>query len=118
MKESIYKMSAGLANVHIGGPLFRSEVREVMRNHDVFVLSSNAFEGWGAVVNEALEEGMKVVGTFEAGASATILPVNNLFHSGDWRGLRQILTGIIQDAGIGLWTAESAARAMMLMIYE
>ena len=47
--------------------------------------------GWGAVLNEALEEGMEVVGTFEAGASATILPRENLFHAGDWRGLRRLL---------------------------
>ena len=51
------------------------KVRELMREHDLFVLASNAYEGWGAVVSEALEEGMRVLGTFEAGASAAILPV-------------------------------------------
>lgn len=89
------------------------EVRKLMRAHDVYVLSSNAYEGWGAVVSEALEEGMRVVGTYEAGASATMLPESNLFHSGDWRRLASILANDIKKIDIGMWTAKSAARALM-----
>ena len=80
-----------------------------MREHDVYVLSSNAYEGWGTVVSEALEEGMKVVGTYEAGASATMLPESNLFHAGDWRCLKNILENQILDVSIGDWTADFAA---------
>ena len=50
------------------------KVRELMREHDLFVFPSNGLEGWGAVVSEALEEGMNVIGTFESGAPATLLP--------------------------------------------
>ena len=60
-----------------------AEVRAFMRSHEVYVLPSNAYEGWGAVVSEALEEGMEVLGTYEAGSSATVLPQENLFHAGD-----------------------------------
>ena len=77
------------------------------------VLSSNAYEGWGAVVSEALEEGMRVVGTYEAGASATMLPESNLFHFGDWRRLASILANDIKMIDIGMWTAKSAARELM-----
>ena len=90
-----------------------SEVRELMREHEVYVLSSNAFEGWGAVVNEALEEGMKVVGTYEAGASATVLPDCNLYHAGDWRRLSEMLSHPIADVGIGGWNVRRAARALL-----
>ena len=90
-------------------PVPIDQVRKLMRAHDVYVLSSNAYEGWGAVVSEALEEGMKVIGTYEAGASATILPESNLFHAGDWRCLKNILENQILDVSIGDWTADFAA---------
>ena len=90
-----------------------SEVRKLMREHDVYVLSSNGYEGWGAVVSEALEEGMLVLGTYEAGSSATILPESNLFHAGDWRRLKMLLEGNVEKVGIGPWTAKSAAEFLI-----
>jgi glycosyltransferase involved in cell wall biosynthesis len=84
-----------------------------MREHDVYVLSSNGYEGWGAVVSEALEEGMAVIGTHEAGSSATILPESNLFHAGDWRRLKELLERDVERVGIGEWTAKSAAGVLL-----
>ena len=65
-----------------------------MREHDVYILASNEQEGWGATVNEALEEGMTVLGTYEAGASAALLPQGQLFHAGDWKALAKALDRI------------------------
>ena len=93
-------------------PVPINEVRKLMREHDVYVLSSNGYEGWGAVVSEALEEGRAVVGTYEAGSSATILPESNLFHAGDWRKLKELLEGDVERVGIGPWTAKSAAEVL------
>lgn len=90
-------------------PVPINEVRKLMREHDVYVLSSNAYEGWGAVVSEALEEGMSVIGTYEAGSSGTILPEGNLFHAGDWRRLKKLLQNDILRVDIGLWTANGAS---------
>jgi len=90
-------------------PVPISEVRKLMREHDVYALSSNEYEGWGAVVSEALEEGMKVVGTYEAGSSATILPKDNLFHAGNWKGLMNLLNASVKSGDIGNWNAEYAA---------
>ena len=89
------------------------EVRKLMREHDVYVFSSNAYEGWGAVVSEALEEEMAVLGTYEAGSSATILPEGNLFSAGDWRRLKKILLNDILQINIGLWTAKGASTALI-----
>lgn len=72
-------------------PVPIADVRKLMREHDVYVLASNAYEGWGAVVSEALEEGTKVIGTYEAGSSVTMLPEECLFHAGDWRRLMFLL---------------------------
>lgn len=93
-------------------PVPIDEVRKLMREHYVYVLASNAYEGWGAVVSEALEEGMKVVGTYEAGSSATILPNECLFHAGDWKGLLKLLQNDAPKVGIGEWTAKCAAEVM------
>lgn len=68
------------------------KIREIMREHDVYVFSSNGMDGWGAVVNEALEEGMAVIGTYETGASAVLLPESNLYHCGDVKGLVKCLS--------------------------
>lgn len=93
-------------------PVLIADVRKLMREHDVYVLASNGYEGWGAVVSEALEEGMKVIGTYEAGSSATMLPESNLFHSGDWRGLLARLQTTL-PTGIGNWGAKFAAKYIL-----
>ena len=93
------------------------KIREIMRQHDVYVFSSNGMDGWGAVVNEALEEGMCVIGTKETGASAAILSDDAKYSCGDWRRLAQLINccaekkrrGILKGQGIGEWSAEKAA---------
>ena len=94
-------------------PVAIDEVRKLMREHDVYVLSSNGYEGWGAVVSEALEEGMMVVGTHEAGSCATMLPESCLFHAGDWRALAKLLCDDVPRVGIGEWSAKGASEWMM-----
>ena len=85
-----------------------AQVRDLMRAHDVYVLPSDGGEGWGAVVSEALEEGMKVLGTIEAGASATILPPSHLFKSGDVNRLKQLLSvPLPRINGYEEWLSES-----------
>lgn len=95
--------------VNFRRPVPIAEVRRLMREHDVYVFSSNAQDGWGAVVSEALEEGMRVIGTYEAGASATLLPSTNLYHAGDWKTLARILSGNIPFVNIGQWNVKAAA---------
>lgn len=68
-------------------------VRELMREHDIYVLASNAVEGWGAALSEAMEEGMAAFGTEEAGASAALLPEPRLFRCGDAAALARLLAG-------------------------
>ncbi len=113
MRQKLRKLARGATNVEFHNFVSIEKVRQLMREHDVYVLSSNGYEGWGAVVSEALEEGMKVLGTIEAGATATILPLGNLFKAGDVKRLRELLGTEIRDVGIGCWTAEYAARTLL-----
>ena len=116
--EARLKRLAGRAeNIQFRNSVGIAEVRSVMRENDVYVFASNSNDGWGAVVNEALEEGMLVLGTFETGASAAMLPRSHLFRAGDWRTLSALLlkaaNGEIGPTGIGDWTAKAAARRLM-----
>lgn len=90
-----------------------------MRVHDTFVFASNGFEGWGAVVSEALEEGMNVLGTYECGAPPTLLPRERLFHCGDVKALARLLEaeyrGTLPRCTIGEWTAKSAAQRLLVI---
>ena len=124
-EKSLKAMSSSCERISFHGVIPLSEVREQMRQHDVYVMSSNGFDGWGAIVSEAIEEGMTVLGTYECGASATLLPDSNLFHVGDWRRLSAMLSTLAMDSAEASlpqyvspdgWRANDAANAMMSMI--
>lgn len=95
------------------------QVRDLMGRHDVYVFSSDGHDGWGAVVSEALEEGMIVFGTCETGASATMLSPERLFKVGDVDALATLLKkaadGEFMPTGIGDWSADKAAVRMLSM---
>lgn len=94
-----------------------AQVRAIMRQHDVMVFASNALDGWGATVSEALEEGVPVVGTIEAGAPAALLPPNRLFNCGNHRQLAEVLVNLYQSKGRGTvprgYTAVEAAEGVL-----
>jgi len=110
-----HQLDASTVSFYPSVPIAR--VRKLMRTHDVYVFASNGYDGWGAVVSEALEEGMWVVGSEEAGASATILPRSCRFGCHDWVRLSDLLlavgAGALSRVGIGKWSAESAADSMI-----
>lgn len=99
-------------------PVSIDEVRGLMRNHDIYILSSDGREGWGAVVSEAIEEGMDVVGTYESGASATLLRPDRLFHAGDWMRLKSILLSMLDAKTLrgcrnDTWNVDKAAEYLL-----
>lgn len=118
-EKILKKMAAEYGDlIRFHPPVPISEVRHLMQEHDVYVLASNGYEGWGAVVSEALEEGMKVIGTYEAGSSATMLPKDCLYHSGDVSGLHRILEGYVcsdRREESFLWSAGNAAETFLEM---
>ena len=54
--------------VNLTGGKDPKEVLSYMRGADIFLFTSNYLEGWGAVVNEAMQSGCAVVASGEAGA--------------------------------------------------
>lgn len=60
-----------LKNVHFLGYKKNSEIPAIMSTHDVLVLPS-IYDGWGAVVNEALMNGLFVICSDRCGAKDLI----------------------------------------------
>ena len=116
-KDRLMEMAATIPGVTFLPSQSPEKIRELMRQHDTFVLASNGYEGWGAVVSEALEEGMNVIGTYEAGASAAMLPTDRLYHAGDVKVLARLLEaeyrGELPACSIGEWTAKRAAERLV-----
>lgn len=122
---SLRKLANGSNKIHFHSSIPLDEVRRQMLEHDVYVMPSNGFDGWGAVISEAIEEGMVVLGTSVVGASATILPCQNVFEVGDWRKLARILELVLRpesavDApkfvSIDGWSARDASKFMVEFI--
>jgi glycosyltransferase involved in cell wall biosynthesis len=60
------------SRLHWSGPMPNQEVRKRLRTADLLVLPSD-FDGWGAVVNEALIEGTRVVVSDACGAADLVV---------------------------------------------
>ena len=92
---------SGASGIFFQAPVPIQEVRGLMREAEVVVMSSDGGEGWGAVVNEAMAEGCCVVGTHEAGSSATLIEhgVNGyLYRTGDVSELANLLRQLDQES--------------------
>lgn len=103
-------LASGCPRIRFFKPVSVLRVRQLMREHDVYVLPSNSWEGWGAVVNEALEEGMIVIGSVEAGATRAMLPRSRLFHCHDVEALSRLLMKTLNPQPIGFWGVDAVAR--------
>lgn len=66
-----YIINYKLENVHMLGTKNNSEIQKLLKQHDVFIMSSH-YDGWGAVVNEALTCGLYVICTDRTGAKELI----------------------------------------------
>jgi glycosyltransferase involved in cell wall biosynthesis len=77
-----------------------AEVWAKMNASHVYVLPSSSYEGWGAVVNEAMSQGCAVVASEAAGSAKTMIHHGEnglLFRPGDWRQLGALLCQLSAD---------------------
>lgn len=92
-------------------PISSEGVLKVMSEHDVYVLPSSAYEGWGAVINEAMSCGCAVSASKLAGAAAAMIEHNLnglLFKPGDWRELSRQLKRLANDEMLRLRLGKAA----------
>lgn len=118
--------------VHLTGAMPSEDVRREMENSDVFLFTSDRREGWGAVVNEAMNSGCALLANHAAGAVPFLIRDGEngyTYHDGDAENAYQKLRILLQQRDIcrtmGLaayetiiahWNAENAANRLMNVI--
>ncbi|MBG6062547.1 glycosyltransferase involved in cell wall biosynthesis [Flavobacterium sp. CG_9.1] len=68
LESELQDLLEGFENIIFRGGLQNSEVKILMEKCDILILPS-LFDGWGAVINEALQAGMQVIASENCGAS-------------------------------------------------
>lgn len=108
------------------------KVRSVMEKSHIFVFTSNHLEGWGAVVNEAMNSGCAVVANAQAGAVPYLIRQNvngiaypdNCYEKME-EAVRFLLSHPREREGMGLkacetitelWNASHGAKELVRMI--
>ncbi len=74
MEDDLRQEAAALGDsVSFLGPMAPEQVRKEMEKANILTFTSNTKEGWGAVVNEAMNSGCAIVAGSEPGAVKTML---------------------------------------------
>ncbi len=86
MMDSLRQMVCDLSltgEVQFYGAMEPDRVRQVMELSHIFLFTSNYLEGWGAVVNEAMNSGCALVASMEAGSVPFLIRngINGLTYS-------------------------------------
>lgn len=103
MRQDLEKTvkDAGLsASVSFLGNLKPEEVTMHMKDSDVFLFTSNYLEGWGAVVNEAMQCGCAVVASREAGAVPFLITDGEngfSYRNGDCEDFKKKVLSLFQE---------------------
>ena len=108
------------------------KVREIMERCHIHVFTSNHLEGWGAVVNEAMNSGCAVVANVQAGAVPYLVrqKVNGIaYPAGNYEKMKEAVEYLVENPGelrkmgqaayetiIRSWNAEHAAKALKDMV--
>ena len=136
MEEELRKLSKKLQveeMVHFYGFQAPTAVRDLMEKCHIHIFPSSHLEGWGAVVNEAMNSGCGVVACKQAGAVPYLIQdgENGFTFQGDYEELLQKVTVLIEDPELRLrmgkaanktiaqyWNAEHAASELLRVIKE
>lgn len=117
--------------VHLLGSMKPDRVRSYMEQSEIFLFTSDRREGWGAVVNEAMNSGCAVVASDAAGSVPYLIRNGEngmVYHSGDVDGLSEGVMELLEQPilrkqlGIKayrriteLWNAETAAERLFCL---
>ena len=77
-----------------------SEVRQLMEQSDIYLMTSDYNEGWGAVVNEAMDSGCAVIASSGAGSAYYLIEDKKngrIYKPGDIKSLAAIMEELTDD---------------------
>lgn len=108
------------------------EIRRYMEKADIFLLTSDRQEGWGAVANEAMNSGCALVADHMTGAAPYLIRDGQngfLYRDGRKEQLFALTERLVRDRQLcrrlgaeayetitGLWNAENAAEKLVRMM--
>ncbi len=108
------------------------EVRNMMEKCHIFIFTSNHLEGWGAVVNEAMNSGCAVVGNVQAGAIPYLIRhrENGLaYPDGSYEKMKEAVCYLLEhpeerrqmgrkayETIVNLWNADHGAKELLRML--
>lgn len=111
-----------------------SQVRRRMEEADIYLLTSDRQEGWGAVANEAMNSGCALVCDHMVGAAPYLVRQGYngyLYEDGDDRMLFETVEKLVKDEGlcsdlgrhaydtiVNVWNAENAAQNLLELIQK
>lgn len=104
LKEQIEKQAfdEGVASrIVFKGALSPDEVREEMLRSDYFISTSDSQEGWGAVINEAMNSGCVTIAAREIGAAPYLIADGEdgfMYRACDTRAISEIIESLLNDA--------------------
>lgn len=101
------------ASVNFLGNLPNAEVRQQMREHDIFVFTSDQNEGWGTVANEAMSEGCVLVGADAIGAVPYLVndgETGMVFKSGNLDSLFEKVNFLMHNPSAMIRIAEAGKK--------
>lgn len=120
--------------VSFPGSMSPRQVREHMETANIFLMTSNFEEGWGAVVNEAMNSGCGIVASHAAGCVPYLITDNEnglIYENGNDNSLYRKVTRLLSDRVfceqlgqrayetiISEWNAETAAKRLLLLIED
>lgn len=107
-------------------------ILEAMRNHSIFLFTSDRNEGWGAVANESMSNGCVVVGSDTIGSIPFLINdgVNGLiYHGVDINSLEEKVKYLLDNPNNleamrkeavlsmkNVWSPENAAKRFLLLV--
>ena len=101
--------------VHLLGTMPPEDVRSHMLAADIFLFTSDRYEGWGAVLNEAMNSGCAVVASHSIGSAPFLIENGKnglLFRSGDWDDLYQKVKQFVESDTLRYSCGQAAYRTI------
>lgn len=101
--------------VNLCGNKPNDRIIDEMRNHDVFLFTSDRNEGWGAVVNEAMSCGCAVVASDTVGSVPFLIEdgVNGMiFKSGNVKDISNKVENLLTNRDLCRRIGDNASRTM------
>lgn len=101
--------------VILKGNLPNALIIEEMRKHEIFLFTSDRYEGWGAVLNEAMSNGCAVVASDKIGSVPFLIDEGKngfVFKSEDIKSLEKQVLKLLDDSTLRDTMSKAAMKTM------